>query len=114
MKELIGYKVLTKDRKSIIMSCPYYTIQDKKSQGIYYPVHKKTIPNKHGGPLCVFDTHLQANRFSNAENRQGIVVKCHYTKSAKRRVWTTNKKWNIGIVFLPLGTILADSVTCLE
>jgi hypothetical protein len=109
MEQEIGYKVLTIYRKSAIVSRV-----SRKGQGkgtVYYPPHKKVVPNSGCGPLCIFTKLSQAMVFKKIQAPSGIVVKCNYEKSLKNHIWIFEY---LSISFLPRGTILADSVTCLE
>ncbi len=101
----IGYKVLTsKQRKSIVRVSSF--------GGRIYGLNKKTIPMQGYGPLCIFDSYLTAINFVQAFMLSHyIIVKCHYEKSSITILHDFGYDIN---VILPLGTILADSVTCLE
>ena len=113
MEQRIGYKVLTRNRLSAVVS--RMSSNEIKSKSIYYPICKKAIPKGKQGPLCVFTTYSQAKAFKKIhQDGTGIIVKCHYKKSVKERVWFNNETSGVYIAFLPKGTILADSVTCLE
>ncbi len=114
MKELTGYKVITDARHSAIVTI--------STGGVEYPKLKKTKPKKLCGPLCIFDTLDQAMDF--VQKRCIItafresdfqIVTCKYKKSKTAAIWNTDS-WSseFGLSSLPRGTVLADSVTCLE
>ncbi len=110
----IGYKVLTLRRHSII--------QYPRDGGIYYPVLKKVKPQVGYGPLCLFESYEMADMFrldAASYHALGRIVKCRYEKSLENSIWSCDNIYNgkavkIYISTLPRGTILADSVTCLE
>ena len=110
-KEFIGYKVVDLARKSLIVQILY--------GGRTYHTNKKIVPRPNCGPLCVFKTIVQAQTFKHTRlypNRIKI-VKCKYEKSSEAYVWSSDYKHRISryhINELPRGTVLADSVTCLE
>ena len=105
MKELRGYKVLTKDRRSCIVSC--------HNGARIYKKNVKTIPKCGYGPLCVFETKRNAQDFTLKCN---IIVKCKYTESKQVSIWEFygGTKYYEPFYLLPQGTVLASSVTCLE
>ena len=109
MEQRIGYKVITKDRYSAL-------IEDLAA--IQYPVQKTVKPKDNCGPICVFRTAIQAKTFVNhfsRYNRYLLIVKCRYEESDSKSIWTvTTPPASAPLWCLPVGTILADSVTCLE
>ncbi len=117
-EELIGYKVLAEDRKSVMVT---------ETMGkVHYPLWGVAVPNKDCGPLCIFDSMLTAIHFKTANICLGqikTIVVCAYTLSHSKSVWNnlTHKgsldqeiTLYMPLTSLPRGTILADSVTCLE
>ncbi len=105
-KQKIGYKVLDQNRASVVMGA------SKHSPGHTYSKGKRTLPKKYQGPLCVFDSINAATAFVDKyRDTPKIIVKCHYKLSKEKRVWDTAMP---GISLVPQGTVLADSVTCLE
>ncbi len=104
-KQKAGWKVLSRwgTRKSCMMS--------NTLQGKTYPKGRKVVPVKGYGPLCVFTKKCYALKFvvGYPDDR---IKKCLYKPSKERRVWSN--KDCVYLSFLPLGTALADSVTCLE
>ncbi len=107
MQEKIGYKVLNSRRRS----CMRF-IQEG---GVYYKKDKKVTPKEYCGPLCVFDTLQNAVSFKEFySNYYGQhIVKCNYVKSKITKIYVSSG-FCTQLVQLPIGTILADSVTCLE
>lgn len=108
-KELIGYKVITKSRRSAISANLY--------SGLHYPINKEVTPKMGCGPICVFQTIHQARAFKDGRvfTTKGLrLVKCKYIKSSKVHIWDRYSLKMYEIMLLPRGTILADSVTCLE
>ena len=105
MEQKIGYKVLTEGRFSLI--------QKEYEGGLDYPKSKEIKPNKDCGPLCVFISHKSALIFARGCLKNTTIVKCKYKESTIESVWSdfhTNRHASN----LPNGTVLADSVTCLE
>ena len=109
----IGWKVLTEARHSAIRK--HWCFGSRT-----YPKLKKVEPKEDCGPLCVFDCLIHAQRFVTNWDSIGLtIVKCKYKKSKLKHIWD---KWDnyhipnchIPIIALPEGTVLADSVTCLE
>ena len=105
MEQKIGYKVLKRNRRSII--------QDLYEGGLHYPKLTEVKPNKDCGPLCVFIFYKFALEFSEECRMASIVTECRYTESTIEYIWF-NEYFNRHIFNLPDGTVLADSVTCLE
>ena len=103
----IGYKVLTRNRHSIIVK--------GKAARIYYPRQKTVCPLDDCGPLCVFKTQKTAKKFACMVigSAYYTIVKCKYKESPYKMIWTKNSATS-SLKSLPRGTILADSVTCLE
>ena len=71
-------------------------------------------------PLCVFESRKEAALFGHWNLCKGLIVRCTYKKSLENTIWIKDN-YNLGtgncrrsIVELPTGTVLADSVTCLE
>lgn len=115
MKELIGYKVLTSLRQSCIIV--------KKGRK-FYDKYTKTTPSKGCGPLCIFESYTTAKKYKmNYGLIDCIIVKCEYVKSTNCIVFIKNYYTHGKLEYrnpqqylqeLPTGTVLADSVTCLE
>ena len=114
MEQKIGYKVLRKNRRSIIQYFQY--------GGLHYPKLKEVKPREYCGPLCVFTSRERALMFSSMLD--SFVVKCTYIQSQIRQVWfpmifesypfRSLEVSTVNLHSLPTGTVLADSVTCLE
>jgi hypothetical protein len=109
MEQKIGYKVLTKDRWSSVMKSEH--------GGRKYDINKEVKPISDCGPLCVFDTYNNAGRFREMFCLgRALTVKCKYIQSKQiyiSFIYLGNEERRI-LTKLPKGTILADSVTCLE
>lgn len=107
-KQKIGYKVLQVNRKSAVMYDSFGCL--------YYHKGKKVTPKKGCGPLCVFSSFYDARVFVEwLTDTQKIIIKCYYKPSSIDYVWDEkNKKLSKHLIGLPKGTVLADSVTCLE
>ncbi len=109
MEQRIGYKVITKDRYSALII--------ESVAAIRYPVQKTVKPKDNCGPICVFRTAIQAKTFIRRHNssRYLMKVKCSYEESDYKAIWTvTPPRGRVPLWCLPVGTALADSVTCLE
>ena len=110
MKELTGYKVLSKYRDSVIIS----RVNAHEFKSVHYPINKEVKPHYGAGPLCVFKTFKAASNFEKTNTYfESLIVKCHYKRSLHKCVWVNGKE-TVSYACLPKGTMLADSVTCLE
>ena len=110
MTERIGYKVLTEDRRSLIMSFNMNFITPLKyNHGHHYKKNKTIKPRFNCGPLAVFNTWDNASNFKTADE---IVVRCKFTLSTHINLWIDDEHKKTGD--FPTGTMFADSVTCLE
>lgn len=116
MKTKHGWKVLLMpSRESISVSKP---------DAVKYPVNEWAVPNPDGGPLCVFDTREDAERFIDPSREMdgvgvGIgslapvkVVPCEYIPSKHDEAWIRDRVTHV--IHLAPGTMLADRVKCLE
>lgn len=108
---LKGWKVIMKDNR---MSC---TNLHSGCHGVIYKKDTVTGRPKDCGPLAVFRTRKAARRFimlrvsfSFLPNKKKKVVKCLYKRSKHRRMWNGTRISDA----LPLGTVLAEKVKCLE
>lgn len=103
---MIGWKVLDKHRMSYLAS----------AGRVSYRTGKIAVPKKDCGPLCVFSSKIYAETFARKCAWKGLhflVVKCEYQPSRELHIWHSKLR-ELGIPYLPTGTVLADSVTCLE
>lgn len=122
-----GYKVITYDRKSLIMN-------DFISE-CGYPVNRRVKPQEGQGPLAVFETEEHAEIFvkdygpfitwGNSSGKvcgcgtypyRSKIVPCRYKPSNSDKLGTY---WDGNMVqkhlsSMPEGSVLADFVTCLE
>lgn len=99
-----GYKVLSAGRNSAI--CNQY---------IHYPKHVRAYPKLGDGPLAVFDTHILARLWAANFSFLKVIVRCYYSKSSHTHLWNTDGYGNLhNSLLLPVGTVLADWVECLE
>ena len=103
-----GWKVIQgTDRTSVLTSIKY--------GGVNYPLNVRAKPQRDCGPLAVFITLEQAERFKKSICNRGdeIIVKCSYKRSKEYALW--DKDGNaITRGYLPIGTDFASEVTCLE
>ena len=104
-----GFKILIRfGRESMFISTA--------SGGVKYNKKKITRPKEECGPLAVFDTLNEAEKFIKGfspPRGEGsyIVVKCSYRPSETKCVFIKGGSIR---TFLPTGTRLADTVTCSE
>ena len=104
-----GYKILRRDRTSLIT----------RIGSVRYGMDIETKPRKGFGPLAIFRNKTTARNFlkelSEMAQVDSIIVKCDYIESRHDYLWLLfcGEKNLLG-PDLPPGTILADSVTCLE
>lgn len=109
MGELIGYKVLTEHRRSLLT--PLYR------GGKIYIKNIKVTPENGYGPLCIFKSYETAACFRTmwcATTNINIIVKCKYIESIKSQIHMRFQTNGPEKIDLPRGTVLADSVICLE
>lgn len=103
-----GYKVLRKDRTSIIT----------RIGAVHYEKDIETKPRRDFGPLAVFGREADARNYLDvtwgSKAEKYIIVKCNYIESKHTRLWLYNFGEKFVEHYFPSGTILADSVTCLE
>jgi len=110
----IGWKVITADRKSCLENMLTYHLCAATAV-VKYSRGSRVGRNPGHGPLAVFDTRAKARAFISPYVDGEHVVKCHYVLSAAKHLWVSRKKYPCSHFHdLPLGTILADYVTCLE
>ena len=112
-KQCIGYKVvIVKQQK--FMSVVY----DDDVASVEYKLNTKSRPRPNNGPLCVFSDMANAKFFFDYDmiSGRGNILKVRYKPSYENRVWTTvvNRKYSVPILYLPRGTVLADTVTPFE
>ncbi len=104
-----GWKLLRTTRRSYMVL---------GISGRDYPKNCRVFPEEGTGPLTVFSTKHRANRFadSNPISEPGthLVVPCLFKPSRETRVWTVLVPKGRALGYLPLGTLLAEHVTCLE
>ncbi len=105
----IGWKALGPYRQSAIIGHRHALVT--------YPQRRRVGPRNDCGPLAVFKTLRDAEMF----NQHGFyqIVRCWYVPSKQDRVHFSGPDFYSGhgyttLAALPLGTILADYVTCLE
>ncbi len=86
--------------------------------GCMYHKGTKVKPKKNCGPLCIFNTFEHAMELKKPF-ASAFIVQCEYKPSRIKEIYypTTNAlmgKIVVSLRKLPKGTILADSVICLE
>lgn len=112
-----GWKVITNRRKSIVLLF--------ESQGCRtYPSNKKVKRQCRCGPLAVFTTIKDAERFYSIYNNKGVLdgevllVSCKYLPSKDKELWFRNSWFDKPTITtksdVPAGTDFADAVICLE
>lgn len=103
-----GYKVLTHKRRSCVVVL--------REGGRHYPVGEAVRAKRGYGPLCVFANKRAAVRFANTCLLcEGFIVKCKYEPSHLYNIWQgRDQNWGRSLAYLPAGTALATTVTCLE
>lgn len=119
MKELIGYKVVSRDRKSAIINRSDFAVEYKLNEWVY--------PKFKEAPLMVFGTCMDAEDFCRRESWKPLdIYRCEYKKSKRKWGWCLDniayvvvqkiykKKTSRLLQELPPGTILADAVKILE
>ena len=81
---------------------------------VHYNKNVETFPKKAYGPLCVFDSKQAAYAFIKLKTAwpDFMIVECRYKKSKHKKIW--DGCITLSLSGLPRGTVLADSVTCLE
>lgn len=119
MKTEIGYKVVGKNLKSVIMESGIDPIHQKYS--IQYIENEWILPRDKNMPIMIFKDPRDATLFIHHERIEGLMYECEYVKSKKRWGWCLysvdfylnlkkNRKKLIFQRALPFGTILADKV----
>ena len=108
MEQKIGYKVLTRNRMSFIIS--------PEKGGLQYKINEEVKPQTNCGPLCLFSSyhHAAALATSWLGGGHASIVKCKYIESKQKHIFKRNQKSKLHLNDLAFGTVLADSVTCLE
>lgn len=119
-----GWKILRSDRTSIIIS--------HEDRVVLYRLNHRAYPRPRCGPLAVFMDRgyaadfLLVHGFYRRERDSYLLVPCRYEQSPETRMWI-----DIGTIHyshallvedprercsftLPVGTVLANFVTCLE
>lgn len=107
---LEGYKAVYEPRPGV-----YLSVMGWWGAPVWYYVGEASTLPPGGGPLCVFQTLEDAQRFVDwmAPGDQHILVfLCDYEPSSERMVWSLgNPIRRVPIEQLPHGTVLARSVT---
>ena len=110
----VGWKVITADRKSCLKNLLTYHL-GAASAVVKYPRGRRVGRSPGHGPLAVFDTQVNARAFRSGYGDGHHVVRCRYVPSAAKHLWVAPQKFACKHFHdFPLGTILADYVTCLE
>ncbi|MCB0448434.1 MAG: hypothetical protein KDD03_13185 [Gelidibacter sp.] len=123
MKTKIGYKVVTYDMMSYIIS---KELSEDRKFSITYVLNEWVKPKSKYAPLMVFADKTSVENFLTANNSgSGYVYKCEYVQSKRKWGWCfgyinqqislrKNKKRAVSFGGLPRGTILADAVKLVE
>lgn len=104
----IGYKVVSFPQ---LTSC----IATWEDVVVYYPLWEWVAPQLNRGPLCVFRTLEDAQRWYGREKllpRNRRIFKCYFEESDEASIWGVTAK--IELDRLPHGTALADRVKLIE
>lgn len=117
---MIGYKVVSHDLKSAIISTCIK--QHDSKYGVQYCLGMWTVPKNPQMPLMVFDSLREAKYFLRYDLCDcGQIFECEYIKSKRKWGWCLNsideileikrkKKRMIFRKSLPPSTVLADKV----
>lgn len=119
MPSKIYYKLIRECNRSSIGNTPY---------PVTYPANKWVKPTIKNSKLMVFNTYANAKRFKDYIGRNGIIVPCYIrgakTKNLKlaRSVFGVRELWdhyNLSHIEdfycdIPIGTVFANEVFCLE
>jgi len=107
---MIGYKIVRPySRESTLM---FRSLTQNGFNAVMYPVGEKAFPHEGCGPLAVFDELAHVYLYLQIFRVWGgyAIWKCDYTPAQGNYLWNKYEtKYN-----LPLGTVLASSVTLLE
>lgn len=108
-----GYKVVHRFSSGMLFSAVHLHNE--------YKIGKWTKPNKHCGPLCVFDDITSAFIFFHLLIGNKCIYRCLYESSDDNMVWDRvsssrfkHKKCSELLSTLPHGTRLAKKVKLLE
>lgn len=116
-----GYKVIRGiDRRSAIVN----TLVARRGycfEGVAYPAYGLALPPPYSGPLAVFTNKKSAERWCRVNTRYAtqdlIVVRCVYEPAPDSAYvlglyyQSVAVRWDLS---LPVGTVLASAVICLE
>jgi hypothetical protein len=107
-----GYKVVRMgDYRSSILTLFSCSMFGRGS--IIYEINKEARPSPKCGPLCVFNSKIEAIKFILNEKNDYLLFKCIYIPSIEHEVWVLNKIAT-QLIFLPEQTRLASSVTLIK
>ena len=106
-----GWKVVDRTRGMGSWSCLF------EFRNVFYLMNEWVKPQKGCGPLCVFETKLDALRFLGIKQSDSYMIKryvfpCLYYESKKKFPHDENK-W-CGVSVLPPGTVLASRVMLIK
>ena len=104
----IGYKIV---RFPQLTSC----IATWEDVVVYYPLWEWVAPQLNRGPLCVFRTLQDAQRWCCTVSflpKNLRIFKCYFEESDETSIWGVTAK--IELDRLPHGTALADRVKLIE
>lgn len=107
----IGYKVLTKTRMSVIST---FHDSDLRVHAKEYKIFRRITRQMGCGPLAVFNTLSNANKFMGVNCRVSLIVPCAYKPytDCLQAFWIDTT--DLRFTYLPTGTMLAEEVICLE
>ena len=108
-----GYKIVRKEGKGYRSSLCMFG----EKSSVTYTALEEAVPKLGAGPLTVFKTLGDAERFFRdfGWRNYGDAVPCIYREHADQKagLWRVNRQ-SEGFRTLPSGTVLADVVICLE
>jgi hypothetical protein len=106
--EKIGYKVCVQSGNDFYS----YMFLRRTDVRVKYSINEWAEPKKGDGPLAVFYTFEDAERFALIED---VIFECKYILSSKEKVlwyWVNGEKFSK--LHFPIGTVLADRVMLIK